>query len=141
MKTLEAHALNIEAMQVAARHFIGTHDFTSFCSQKTEVESKTRTIYESRIEVTEDGLDFIITGSGFLYNMVRVIIAYLLEVGKGKRQGEDIPHILKMKDRTLVPHTAPAEGLYLEKVYLSPEQLKKDFGETIKIHTKKSSQI
>ncbi|WP_353458580.1 tRNA pseudouridine(38-40) synthase TruA [Staphylococcus coagulans] len=141
LKTLESHALNIEAMQAAARHFIGTHDFTSFCSQKTEVESKTRTIYESRIEVTEDGLDFIITGSGFLYNMVRVIMAYLLEVGKGKRQGEDIPHILNMKDRTLVPHTAPAEGLYLEKVYLSPEELKKDFGETINIHTKKSSQI
>ncbi|ARJ50375.1 tRNA pseudouridine(38-40) synthase TruA [Staphylococcus lutrae] len=141
LKTYEPQSLNIEAMQRAAQYFLGTHDFTTFCSQKTEVESKERTIYESRIEVTQDGIDFIITGSGFLYNMVRVIMAYLLEVGKGKRTAEAIPQLLAKKDRNLVPHTAPAEGLYLEKIYLAPEQLTADFGPDIKIHVKKSTQI
>ncbi|MBI5974679.1 tRNA pseudouridine(38-40) synthase TruA [Staphylococcus canis] len=140
LKTYISEPLDIEAMQEAAHHFIGTHDFTSFCSQKTEVESKERTIYESRIEKTSDGLDFIITGSGFLYNMVRVIMAFLLEVGKGKRHPEEVPELLKAKDRNQVPHTAPAEGLYLEKVYLADTELKEDFGTNIKIHYKKSLQ-
>ncbi|UXR71288.1 MULTISPECIES: tRNA pseudouridine(38-40) synthase TruA [unclassified Staphylococcus] len=140
LKTFESSELDVVAMNKAAQHFIGTHDFTSFCSQKTEVESKERTIYESRVEQTTEGLDFVITGSGFLYNMVRVIMAYLLEVGKGKRDADDVPKLLEAKDRNLVPHTAPAEGLYLEKVYLSPEVLQSDFGEEIKIHYKKSTQ-
>jgi tRNA pseudouridine38-40 synthase len=67
---------NDKIMNMAAQHFIGTHDFTGFCSQKTEVESKIRTLYESRIEKTESGFDYIVTGSGFLYNMVRVLIAF-----------------------------------------------------------------
>ena len=127
--------------QRAAPYFVGTHNFTTFCSQKTEVESKERTIYESRIEQTADGIDFVITGSGFLYNMVRVIMAYLLEVGKGKRSADDVPNLLAQQDRNLVPHTAPAEGLYLEKIYLAPEQLTADFGDHIQIHSKKSTQI
>ncbi|WP_353421702.1 tRNA pseudouridine(38-40) synthase TruA [Staphylococcus delphini] len=141
LKTFEPKALDIEAMQRAAKYFVGTHNFTTFCSQKTEVESKERTIYESRIEQTEDGIDFVITGSGFLYNMVRVIMAYLLEVGKGKRSADDVPNLLAQQDRNLVPHIAPAEGLYLEKIYLAPEQLTADFGDDIQIHYKKSTQI
>lgn len=128
-------------MQRAAQYFVGTHNFTTFCSQKTEVESKERTIYESRIEQTADGIDFVITGSGFLYNMVRVIMAYLLEVGKGKRSADDVSNLLAQQDRNLVPHTAPAEGLYLEKIYLASEQLTADFGDHIQIHSKKSTQI
>ena len=80
----------------------------------------------------------MVTGSGFLYNMVRVLVAFLIEVGRGKRQPEDVPRLLEAKDRKEVPFTAPAEGLYLEKVYLSPEALTSDFGEGIKIHRKKS---
>ncbi|MCS4485967.1 tRNA pseudouridine(38-40) synthase TruA [Staphylococcus americanisciuri] len=140
LMTFESASLDIKLMNEAAQQFVGTHDFTSFCSQKTEVESKERTIYESRVVSTAEGLDFIITGSGFLYNMVRVIMAFLLEVGKGKRMATDVPEILAAQDRNLVPHTAPAEGLYLEKVYLSPESLREDFGEEIKIHYKKSAQ-
>ncbi|MGV3244554.1 tRNA pseudouridine(38-40) synthase TruA [Staphylococcus sp. 11261D007BR] len=140
LQLCESHTLNISDMQKAASYFIGTHDFTSFCSQKTEVISKERTIYESRIKATEDGMDFIITGSGFLYNMVRVIVAFLLEVGKGRRDYNEVPELLEAKDRNLVPHTAPAEGLYLEKVYLSDQSLQEDFGEEITIHYKKSLQ-
>lgn len=140
LKTFVSDRLDVEAMQQAAAQFMGTHDFTSFCSQKTEVHSKERTIYESRIEVTAEGLDFVITGSGFLYNMVRVIMAFLIEVGKGKRRADEIAELLEAKDRNRVPHTAPAEGLYLEKVYLSEDKLKEDFGSNIRIHYKKSLQ-
>ncbi|AMG19765.1 pseudouridine synthase [Staphylococcus saprophyticus] len=140
LKTYVPEQLDIEKMNMAAQHFIGTHDFTGFCSQKTEVESKIRTLYESRIEKTESGFDYIVTGSGFLYNMVRVLIAFLIEVGKGKREPQEVPQLLEARDRNQVPFTAPAEGLYLEKIYLTPNELIQDFGNNIKIHQKKSSQ-
>lgn len=140
LKTYISHELNIDEMNKAAQLFIGTHDFTSYCSQKTEVESKERTLYESRVIPTQDGLDFVISGSGFLYNMVRVIMAFLIEVGKGKRQADEVPMILKAQDRNLVPHTAPAEGLYLERIYLSEAELIEKFGSEIRIHKKKSLQ-
>lgn len=138
LKTFIKDDLDIDKMNVAARFFIGTHDFTGFCSQKTEVESKERTLYQSEIIRTTEGFDYIVTGSGFLYNMVRVLVAFLIEVGKGKRQPDDVPHLLEAKNRDNVPFTAPAEGLYLEKIYLAPEALTADFGDNIKIHRKKS---
>ncbi|MGV3223169.1 tRNA pseudouridine(38-40) synthase TruA [Staphylococcus hyicus] len=140
LKTHIPEMLNIDAMNKAAEHFIGTHNFTTFCSQKTEVESKERTIYESYVVATNEGLDFVISGSGFLYNMVRVIMAFLIEVGKGKRQAHEVPSLLKAQDRNLVPHTAPAEGLYLERIYLSEDELIKKFGPNIIVHKKKSLQ-
>ena len=139
-ETHVADELNMEAMQAAAQYFVGTHDFTSFCSQKTEVESKVRTIYQSEIIVTEAGFDFIITGSGFLYNMVRVIVAFLIEVGKGKREISDVAKLLEAKNRNEVPFTAPPEGLYLERIYFEAATLYKLFGNDIKIHYKKSTQ-
>ena len=87
-------------MNQAAQHFIGTHDFTSFCSQKTEVLNKERTIYQSEVVETDDGFEFIVTGSGFLYNMVRVMVAYLILVGEGKRSGDDIHQLLEEKIET-----------------------------------------
>lgn len=132
--------LDLELMNQAANQFIGTHDFTSFCSQKTEVESKVRTIYQSEIVKTEEGFDYIATGSGFLYNMVRVLVAFLIEVGKGKRQPSEVPKLLQEQNRNNIPFTAPAEGLYLEKIYLSADELKNEFGDNIKIHLKKSLQ-
>ena len=65
---------------------------------------------------TEAGLDIVITGTGFLYNMVRIIVAYLLEVGRGLRKADTL-NMIAQKDRTIIPKTAPAEGLYLEKVW------------------------
>lgn len=140
LKTFIKEDLDLDRMNQAAQYFIGTHDFTGFCSQKTEVESKERTLYQSEIIRTEEGFDYIVTGSGFLYNMVRVLVAFLIEVGKGKRQPEEVQQLLVEKNRDNVPFTAPAEGLYLEKIYLDPEALVQDFGSDIKIHRKKSLQ-
>lgn len=116
LKTHYPNQLDKEKMQAAMNPFIGTHDFTSFSSAKAEITNKVRTISDFRIEETPDGFDFVITGSGFLYNMVRIIVAYVVQVGAGKREAET-EDIIAQQDRTIVPRTAPAEGLYLEKVY------------------------
>lgn len=116
LKTHHPHALNEDEMRQAIQPFIGTHDFTSFSSAKGTAKDKVRTITQFDLVETGDGYDFVITGSGFLYNMVRIMVAYVLEVGEGKRKVKTLD-IIRHKDRTLVPRTAPAEGLYLERIY------------------------
>jgi len=111
------YPLNLQAIENAAQYLIGTHDFTSFCSAKTESEDKIRTIHT--IELLENG-DFLtlrFIGSGFLYNMVRILVGTLIEVGNGDRSPEDIPMILDKKDRRFAGKTAPAHGLYLWQVF------------------------
>lgn len=103
--------LNIPAMCEAARQFEGTHDFKSFCSVNTAVEDTTRTIYSCELEQQGDLLTIRVTGSGFLYNMVRIIAGTLFDVGIGKIAPEDIPAILEKKDRKAAGPTAPAHGL------------------------------
>ena len=103
--------LNIPAMCEAARRFEGTHDFKSFCSVNTAVEDTTRTIYSCELEQQGDLLTIRVTGSGFLYNMVRIIAGTLFDVGIGKIAPEDIPAILEKKDRKAAGPTAPAHGL------------------------------
>ncbi|XJZ27471.1 tRNA pseudouridine(38-40) synthase TruA [Bacillota bacterium Lsc_1132] len=111
------YRLNIEAMKEASKYLIGTYDFTSFCSAKTEVEDKVRTIAE--ITLSQEGplLTFQFKGNGFLYNMVRILVGTLLEVGSGERRPEDIAAILAQRDRTIAGKTAPARGLYLWEVF------------------------
>lgn len=110
------YPVDVVAIQEAMKSLIGTHDFTSFCSAKTEVEDKVRTIYELEL-IEENGLlVFRFVGSGFLYNMVRIITGTLLEVGTGNRMSNCISEIIGKRDRTLAGKTAPAQGLYLWKV-------------------------
>lgn len=111
------YALDVELMRKACQYLCGTHDFTSFCVAKTEVVDKVRTIYS--IDILEEGTDltFCFTGNGFLYNMVRILMGTLLEIGQSKRSPDQIPLILEGKDRSLSGKTAPGHGLYLWKVY------------------------
>ena len=74
----------------SSSYFIGTHDFTSFCSAKTEVEGRIRTIHEIRIEENGEQLHLVINGNGFLYNMVRIIAGTLWEIGIGKREADEV---------------------------------------------------
>jgi tRNA pseudouridine38-40 synthase len=110
------YSVDIGAIQVAMKSLIGTHDFTSFCSAKTEVEDKVRTIYELELMEENGLLIFRFVGSGFLYNMVRIITGTLLEVGTGNRMSNSIPEIIGKRDRAFAGKTAPAQGLYLWKV-------------------------
>ncbi|WP_434121354.1 tRNA pseudouridine(38-40) synthase TruA [Salinicoccus roseus] len=118
LKTYYPYKLDEEKMREAMQHFVGTHDFTSFSSAKSPIENKVRHIYRFDLIKTENGYDFLIIGSGFLYNMVRILVAYVLEVGQGRWEASRTPQIIEARDRTLVPKTAPPEGLYLERVFL-----------------------
>jgi len=111
------YPLNIERMKKGMNYFPGTYDFTSFCSAKTEIEDRVRTI--SYVDLIKDNeiLTFVIRGNGFLYNMVRIIVGTLLEIGSGEKSPDDIPDIIKKMDRDAAGRTAPGHGLYLWKVY------------------------
>lgn len=108
--------LNVEKMKVAAKYLEGTHDFTSFCSTKTAHTNKVRTIYLIEINERNKELEVRFVGNGFLYNMVRIIIGTLLDVGRGKRDHEDILPILESKNRQRAGKTAPGHGLFLWEV-------------------------
>jgi tRNA pseudouridine38-40 synthase len=111
------YKLDFDAIKQACTHLCGTHDFTSFCVAKTVVEDKVRTI--NSIELIENGSEvtFCFNGNGFLYNMVRILVGTLLDVGQGVIRAEDIPTILNGRDRSLSGKTVPGHGLYLWKVY------------------------
>lgn len=111
------YSLKIDAMKEAVKFFLGTHDFTSFCSAKSEAQDHVRMIENLIILVNGDMLVIQIKGNGFLYNMVRIIVGTLLEVGAGKRRPEEIPAIIEAKDRTKAGKTAPGHGLYLYRVF------------------------
>ena len=108
--------LDIEKMQQASKYLIGEHDFTSFCSAKTEIENKVRTIFDITIKQNKNIITFEITGNGFLYNMVRIIVGTLVDVGSGKLKPEEIKNILNSKNREKAGKTLPAKGLTLKNV-------------------------
>jgi tRNA pseudouridine38-40 synthase len=107
------YPLDLERMQKAAQYLIGEHDFKSFCSVKTQVTDTVRTIYSLRVTQVGDQITISVTGSGFLYNMVRIIAGTLIEIGRGAYSPERIRHILEGNDRTIAGPTAPAQGLTL----------------------------
>ena len=109
--------INISAMIEACKFFIGEHDFTSFCASNTSIKDKVRTIYDMGITSISDRLyKLTVTGNGFLYNMVRIIMGTLCDVGMGKIQSSDIKDIILCKDRSKAGKTAEAKGLYLKNV-------------------------
>jgi len=106
-------SLDLDAMQRAAAHIVGEHDFKSFAAAGYSSGSTIRTICEANLTKEDDLIRFRITGNGFLYNMVRIIAGTLIEVGKGDRDADSIPEILAAKDRACAGATAPAHGLTL----------------------------
>ena len=109
--------LDASKMQEAAFHLIGTHDFKSFCSVNTTATTTVRTIYD--IQVIRDGVNIVvrITGNGFLYNMVRIIVGTLMDVGRGKYAPDKVKDILEATDRTAAGPTVPACGLMLKELH------------------------
>lgn len=112
------YELDAEKIKRALPDFLGTHDFTSFCSGKSAVKSKIRTIYEATMEMNEnrDELIFTFRGDGFLYNMVRIMVGTLLKIGNGRISQDAISQIIVACDRNAAGPTAHPEGLYLKEV-------------------------
>lgn len=119
MKRLYSHftyvPCDVDAMKEAAAYLVGEHDFKSFCTVGAQVESTARTITDLQVFRVEDEIVIRVTGTGFLYNMVRIITGTLLDVGYGRRKATDIPDILAALDRQAAGPTAPAQGLRLVK--------------------------
>lgn len=105
--------LDVEKMQEAASYLVGEHDFKSFCSTKTVAETTVRTIYDIGVEKSGDMIRVRVTGSGFLYNMVRIIVGTLVEAGKGNIAPQQMADILNACDRAQAGPTLPACGLML----------------------------
>ena len=106
----------------AARHYVGRHDFSSFCTlDRREKGDLTRTVTKSQVTREGDMVLFTVAADGFLYNMVRIMTGTLLAVQQGRFVPEDIPKIIEGKNRKLAGPTAPACGLYLEKVFYEPQ--------------------
>jgi tRNA pseudouridine38-40 synthase len=108
--------LDVELMQRAAAYLIGEHDYKSFCSVKTQALDTVRTIYHLEVDKIGDIITIRVAGSGFLYNMIRIIAGTLLEVGRGAYPPETVQAMLAGRDRSLAGPTAPAQGLTLVKI-------------------------
>lgn len=105
----------------AAKKFIGTYDFKGFCSAGSSVDSTVRTIYNADVKRHGDIIVFSVCGNGFLYNMVRIMTGTLLAVAENKISKDDIENIILSGDRNKAGITAPAKGLFLNKVYYGGE--------------------
>ncbi len=108
--------LDIDAMQRAAEAFLGEHDFVGFASSGFTVKTTVRTIYSLNVTKEGDLVKIEVCGSGFLYNMVRIIVGTLCFCGTGRINWQDMPSIIASCDRQRAGITAPAEGLYLTEV-------------------------
>lgn len=118
-RNLEYHfpiKLDVEKMQKAAKCFEGEHDFKAFKSSGTSGKNSVRTIYKAIVKQENEKIIIELTGNGFLYNMVRIISGTLLDVGLGKITPEEIPEIIKSRNRQIAGKTLPAHGLYLVEV-------------------------
>lgn len=111
-----SYDLDVERMQQAADYLVGEHDFVSFCNVRTQVEDTVRTVTE--LEVLREGEEITIriSGNGFLYNMVRIIVGTLVRVGRGFYTPVKVKEILEAKDRKAAGVTAPAHGLMLVEI-------------------------
>ncbi len=107
------YPLDIESMIKATSIFKGSHDFTSFCAAAKEEKNNTRVVMNFNLYKWGDFIITDIEASGFLHNMVRILMGTILQAGRGKYSFEKIRDILEARDRTCAGPTLPARGLCL----------------------------
>jgi tRNA pseudouridine38-40 synthase len=120
------YKLDIDKIFRSKDYFIGEHDFQAFMAAGSSVQSTVRKIFKVNMTSKDNLISFNITGNGFLYNMVRIIIGTLIDVGRGKIEENTIENIILSRDRKFAGHTAKAEGLFLKKVYYNQKDLEKE---------------
>lgn len=108
--------LDIQKMRVEAQSLLGTHEFKGFMSSGSSVKDTVRTIHNISIEESGDLIVLEVEGNGFLYNMVRILVGTLVDIGRG-RIDKPLEEIIASQDRGEAGHTAPAHGLFLKKVH------------------------
>jgi tRNA pseudouridine38-40 synthase len=109
--------LDVAAMKLATKYFMGTHDFSAFKNLGSSVKTSVRTI--TRLDIIKNGdlIEIYISADGFLYNMARIIVGALIRVGEGKIKPNEIEDIIESKQRARAGKSAPACGLCLEEVF------------------------
>ena len=112
---IDPSELNVEAMRIAAKDFLGTHDFCAFCANKHMKKSTVRTSESFEIHKNGNEIIFMVTGNGFLQHMVRIMVGTLLDVGKGLREPNSIP-ALYGSARAMAGPAVPSSGLCLMEV-------------------------
>ena len=110
------YPLDVEKMQMAAAYLVGEHDFKSFCSSGSQVESTVRTITDISVEKHGEMISIRVSGNGFLYNMVRIIVGTLMKIGLGVWEPERMEEILNACDRNAAGPKAEARGLTLVEI-------------------------
>lgn len=113
--------LDPASMNDTAALFLGTHDFSAFCSAGSAVEDKVRTVSVSQTQRQGDLVTYTVEADGFLYNMVRILVGTLLDVESGRLTREDVKQALLTGNREQAGATAPACGLYLSRVFYPEE--------------------
>ena len=113
--TVLPQKLDIEKMRQAAEYFLGTHDFSAFCANKHMKKSTVRTIFRLDIAQIGNEVQITVTGDGFLYNMVRILVGTLVEVGLSQREADSIPELYG-KARSEAGMLMPPAGLCLMEV-------------------------
>lgn len=113
------YPINIEHIILASKALEGTHDFRAFMASGSLVKGTVRTIEKININSSDELLTIDITGNGFLYNMVRIIVGTLLDIGRGHLKTDTIANMINTCERSIGGHTAPAIGLCLERVIYS----------------------
>ena len=109
--------LDVQQMDETAKLFLGTHDFTAFCSVGSSVEDKCRTVYRSEVAKQGDMVTYTVEADGFLYNMVRIFVGTLLDVHNGRLSNAEVQEALLGGKRELAGATAPPQGLFLDEVF------------------------
>jgi tRNA pseudouridine38-40 synthase len=108
--------LDIEAMNSAAQHFVGEHDFAAFRTLGSEEKTTMRRVFLSHWRRDDDRLSYRVEATAFLRHMVRTMVGTMVDVGRGKLPPEFVPALLRGHDRALAPAPAPACGLFLVEV-------------------------
>lgn len=103
-------------MNQAASHWKGTHDFSSYMAADSKITDAVRTIYDAEVVRQDDVIEFRVSANGFLYHMVRILTGTLIYVAEGRISPEDIEDLTASKDRNQAGLTAPACGLFLNRV-------------------------
>ena len=111
------YPLDEKFLDAQAKAFIGTHHFDSFCAAGSSVADTERTVKNASVERDGDMVIFRVEADGFLYNMVRIMTGTLIDISRGKIPADSIGGIIDAKNRFAAGHTAPAHGLYLNKIF------------------------
>ncbi len=115
--------LDAEMLNEQAQSFVGTHDFSAFRASGSSVADSVRTVRYAEVERNADEVVFRVSADGFLYNMVRIMVGTLLDISREKIDRDTLPQIISSHNRKCAGITAPAHGLYLNKVFYPAEKL------------------